>query len=295
MLVTILTPTYNRCDKLPVLKKSLESQINKNFEWMIVDDGSTDDTEIWAKQMQKDAEFPVRYIKKTNGGKHTALNIGVKEITSELTMIVDSDDILLPEAVELIEKYYEKYKNNKKVGVFSYLKVFSNGSAIVSMEQEEKITSYVQYRIKENRPGDMAEVFLTRVLKEFPFPEFTGERFLSEDIVWIQIGLKYDYVFINQPIYQCEYLDGGLTANDKKMKFASPLGSMMRGKMLMHSECGLKVNIKGAIIWNCYRREVTSMLPEEVRTTTMREKIFVLVTKLIGKYYNMRWKASYQG
>lgn len=294
MLVTILTPTYNRCDKLPTLKKSLENQTNKNFEWMIVDDGSTDDTEIWAKQMQEDAEFPVRYIKKTNGGKHTALNVGMKEITSELTMIVDSDDVLLPEAVELIEKYHEKYKNNKKIGAFSYLRVFSDGAAIVPMEQEEKIESYIKYRIKENRPGDMAEVFLTKVLKEFPFPEFPSERFLSEDVVWIQIGLKYDYVFINQPIYQCEYLDGGLTANDKKMKFASPLGSMMRGKMLMKKECGWKVNVKGAIIWNCYRQEVSSMIPDKVCTMTIREKTLVFATKFVGRYYNIKWKASYQ-
>ncbi len=295
MLVTILTPTYNRCDKLPVLKKSLENQTNKNFEWMIVDDGSTDETEKWVRRIQADAEFPIRYIKKINGGKHTALNVGVKEINSELIMIVDSDDILLPKAVELIEKYYEKYKNNKKIGVLSYLKVFSNGAAIVPMEQEEKVASYVQYRIKGSRPGDMAEVFLTRVLKEFPFPEFPGERFLSEDVVWIQIGLKYEYVFIDQPIYQCEYLDGGLTANDKKMKFASPLGSMMRGKMLMKKECGWKVNVKGAIIWNCYRQEVTGTIPEMVRMTTIREKVLVFATKLAGRYYNRRWKASYQG
>ncbi len=294
MLVTILTPTYNRCDKLPILKKSLENQINKNFEWMIVDDGSTDETEIWVKKIQANAEFSIRYIKKTNGGKHTALNIGVKKITSELTMIVDSDDILLPKAVELIEKYYEKYKDNKKIGVFSYLRVFSNGAAIVPLEQEEKVASYIQYRIKENRQGDMAEVFLTRVLKEFPFPEFAGERFLSEDVIWIQIGLKYEYVFIDQPIYQCEYLESGLTANDKKMKFASPLGSMMRGKMLMKPECGWKVNVKGAIIWNCYKREVSGTIPEMVRMTTIREKALVFATKLVGRYYNKKWKASYQ-
>lgn len=294
MLVTILTPTYNRCDKLPELKKSLENQTSKDFEWLIVDDGSTDQTDIWVKQTEKNVDFSVRYIKKTNGGKHTALNIGVKEITSELTVIVDSDDILLPQAVELIGEYYNKYKNNKNVGVLSYLRVFSDGTTIVPVDQEERVASYIQYRIKESRPGDMAEVFWTKALKEFPFPEFTGECFLSEDVVWIQIGLKYDYVFIDQPIYQCEYLEGGLTANDKKMKFASPLGSMMRGKMLMHPECGLKANIKGAVIWNCYRQEVISKVPPKVNITTLREKILVFATKIVGRYYNRKWKASYQ-
>lgn len=294
MLVTILTPTYNRCDKLPALKKSLENQKNKNFEWLIVDDGSTDQTADWVEQIKKETDFPVRYIKKANGGKHTALNTGVKEINSELTMIVDSDDVLLPDAVGLIEKYYEKYKSKKEIGVFSYLRVFSNGNAIVPMEQDEQVASYIQYRIKENRPGDMAEVFFTKVLKGFPFPEFSGERFLSEDVVWIQIGLKYKYVFINQPVYQCEYLEGGLTDNDKRIKFASPVGSMMRGKMLMSPECGLKINIKGAIIWNCYQQEIASKLPKEVDLITLREKILVFGTKLVGRYYNKKWKFSYQ-
>ena len=91
----------------------------------------------------------------------------------------------------------------------------------------------------------MAEVFRTEVLKKFPFPQFKGERFLSEDIVWIEIGLKYDCVFINQPVYQCEYLEDGLTANDKKMKFASP-GFMMRGKIFNEPRMWIEGKYKGS-------------------------------------------------
>lgn len=289
MLITILTPTYNRCKKLQDLMLSLKRQTNYNFEWLIVDDGSTDNTGTWVKEIEKEIDFSFRLVQKENGGKHTALNVGVANITSKLTIIVDSDDILLPNATQIIEEYYNEYKDDKGIGVFSFLKVFSDGREVVSMDKEEEIQSYIKYRIKYNRPGDMAEVFYTKALKEFPFPEFKGEKFLSEDVVWIQIGKKYKFLFINRPIYQCEYLESGLTANDKKIKFASPLGSMLRGKMLMSKECGIKANIKGAIIYNCYKLEVKSATSNLLKLNT-RMNLMVSLTKFLGKIYNKKWK-----
>lgn len=284
-LITIITPTYNRSNLIDNLYISLEKQSNHDFEWLVVDDGSIDDTKKVIENIKNKSTFPVRYIYKENGGKHTALNIGIRTISTELTMIVDSDDILLPDAVSEISRIYKKYKDNQEIGAYSFLRCYSNGKAIVGLEQEEFTTSYIKYRIKENRPGDMAEVFRTEVLKQFPFPEFSGEKFLSEDVVWIQIGLQYKFVFINKPIYQCEYLEGGLTSNDKKIKFASPLGSMMRGKQLMNKECGIVANIKGAIIYNSYN--IVSDC--KVRCDNMRQKMLVFLTKPAGMIFRKKW------
>lgn len=289
-LITIITPTYNRADKLPILYESLTKQTNKDFEWLIVDDGSLDTTEKCAEEFQKEWEFSVKYIKKENGGKHTALNIGIKTISTTLTMIVDSDDILLPDAVELIHEYYDKYKNNPEVGALTFLRSGKLGHPIVALPKEEYVDSYIKCRIRENRPGDMAEVFYTNALKEYPFPVFPGERFLSEDIIWIEFGKKYKHVFINKAIYQCEYLEGGLTDNDKPLKFASPLGSMMRGKMLMTRECGWKANIKGAIIYNCYKHEVKGKIPDNVKLKYLLDKILVFVTFPLGKIFYRKWR-----
>ena len=158
------------------------------------------------------------------------------------------------------------------------------------MEKDLFVESYIEYRIKGNRPGDMAEVFLTKALKEHPFPEFEGEKFVSEDIVWIQIGLKYKFLFVNKPIYQCEYLEDGLTTNDKKMKFASPKGSMLRGKMLMIPQCGWNVNLKGAIIYNCYSLELKGERPELLKLKSRREKLITYSLFMVGKYFNTKWK-----
>jgi hypothetical protein len=217
------------------------------------------------------------------------LNIGIRVIDTELTMIVDSDDILLEDAIETIEHYRNKYVL-QQLGAMSFLRCDKNRNAIVSLNQEEFVTSYIEYRIKGNRPGDMAEVFFTEVLKEFPFPEFEGEKFLSEDVVWIAIGEKHEFLFVNSPIYQCEYLNDGLTSNDKKMKFASPLGSMLRGKMLMRPRCGWKVNLKGAIIYNCYKMEIFEFYPKLLELKSLRERILVACTKKLGAYFNRKWK-----
>lgn len=288
--VTIITPTYNRAELLKNLYQSLEQQNNKDFEWLIVDDGSTDCTKEAVEEITDNASFHINYIWKENGGKHTALNVGIKTIHTELTMIVDSDDQLLPNAVDEICKVHHKYSSFDKIGVYSFLKCYSNGKPIVSLDKEEFVDSYVKYRIKENRPGDMAEVFKTCVLREFPFPEFQGEKFLSEDVVWIQIGLKYQYVFINKPIYQCEYLEGGLTANDKPMKFASPYGSMLRGKMLMNKECGIVQNFKGAIIYDCYRRNLTDVHLDERLNLNLRDRVMCILSEPISFYYFARWR-----
>ena len=203
-LVTVITPTYNRKSELKNLYYSLCKQTNYDFRWLIADDGSRDETDQYIEKIKREPKFKIEYIKKANGGKHTALNTGVKQIKTELTMIVDSDDCLLPDAIEIISGIYSKYKDNMKIGSFTFLKIKSDGKAVVSLEENELVANYIKYRIKENRPGDMAEVFRTNVLKENQFPEFPNERFLSEDVCWIEIGKKYDSVYINKAIYECE-------------------------------------------------------------------------------------------
>lgn len=286
-MVTIITPTYNRKTELEKLFYSLCRQSNSDFRWLVVDDGSEDETEKYIEDIRRDARFKIDYIKKENGGKHTALNLGIRHVNTQLTMIVDSDDILLPDAVEEISNIYNKYKDNKKIATFTFLKVNVDGKAIVPLEKEEFIANYIEYRIKGNKPGDMAEVFRTSVMKEYPFPEFEQEKFVSEDVCWIEIGKKYDSVYIDKAIYQCEYLNDGLTCNDKPLKFKSPNGSMLRGKQLMSRECGIIANVKGAIIYNCYKLESNC---NKVPLVSNYQKLLVCLTKPLGAYFHKKWK-----
>ena len=294
-LITVITPTYNRGNRLYELFSSLQNQTDYDFEWMIVDDGSSDNTEAIVRGFTAQAKYTIQYLKKENGGKHTALNFGIPQILTDLTIIVDSDDTLLPDAVTTIKEYYAKYKERIEIGVFSFLRENSQHNILVKAPRDEFVGSYVKERIRGNLPGDMAEVFLTKALREFPFPEFQGEKFMSEDVVWIPLGMKYQTLFVNKVIYRCEYLEDGLTQNDKRHKFASPFGSMMRGKMLMNKECGLKARVKGAIIYNCFGKEVKQNIPKQLELQCIEDKILLKLTVLPGIFYNRKWKKITNG
>jgi len=287
--LTIITPTYNRANLLVKLYQSLEQQTNKDFCWLVVDDGSSDNTYEVVRAFAKSASFNIVCVKKSNGGKHTALNYGIKSIATPLTMIVDSDDYLTSDAVSCIINVYHKYMQYENISAYTFLKGNSNGNHTVTIESDEFVENYINYRIKGHRPGDMAEVFKTEYLKRFPFPEYENEKFISEDIVWIQIGKISNAVYVNKVIYICEYLKGGLTDSDKKMKFLSPLGSMMRGKQLMSMECGAKENVRGAIIYNVYAHEARKKGINNMISLSHREKVLICSTKLLALYYYKKW------
>ena len=110
MYITILTPTYNRGENLKKLYKSLLKQKDNRFEWLIVDDGSTDGTKKIIDEFLMDSKINIKYLYKKNGGKHTALNLGIKEINTDLIFIVDSDDYLNDNAIQSINEVHEKYR-----------------------------------------------------------------------------------------------------------------------------------------------------------------------------------------
>lgn len=292
MKITVLTPTYNRAHTLPVLYKSLLEQTSNDFEWLVVDDGSVDNTESLILGYIAEGKIDVRYIKQENGGKHRALNRGIAAIDSVLTIIVDSDDYLSDDAIETILKYYEKYEENEMIAGFSFLKAYSSTRSVIgdNYPQEEFEDNYIECRIKKDVKGDKAEVFYTDILKKYNFTEFENEKFLSEDVVWIEMAKSYDMVYINKPIYFCEYLEGGLSKSDKKIKFNSPLGSMYRGKQLMYEKMNVSTRIKGAIIYNCYKKEVKGALPDILKITRLKDKALVSLTKWLGCIYNKKWK-----
>lgn len=288
MKISIITPTYNRKHTLDRLYNSLVSQSLSDFEWIVVDDGSIDNTKSLVDNFKDENIIDINYIYKSNGGKHTALNEGIQAASGDMIIIVDSDDYLESNAVETIANYFETYKDKKNICGFSFLKTKSTGENTGDrFLKDEEISNYIDCRINSNIKGDKAEVFFTDVLKQYPFPEFKGEKFISEDIVWIEIAKKYDTVHINKSIYICEYLEGGLTDSDKRMKFASPKGSMLRGKQMMYHQCNFKFRLKGAIIYNCYKMETDNF---KIEIDSIFNKLLICLTYPLGYVFNKKWK-----
>ena len=215
-------------------------------------------------------------------------------ISNEITFIVDSDDYLSSDAVKTVCYYCEKYEGNKKIAGISFLRAYPEKKEVIGKQYDETefISNYIDCRINKKISGDKAEVFFTNILKKFPFPKFEGEMFLSEDIVWIEMAKQYDMVYINEAIYYCDYLEDGLSFNDKKVKFNSPLGSMLRGKQMMYKKIKFKTRVKGSIIYNCYKKEVKGNIPQLVKLKNRSDKLLVIITKFLGEFYNKKWKKS---
>lgn len=292
MTITILTPTFNRGDRLQSLWDSLYKQTVKDFEWLVVDDGSTDTTKNLITQLQEKSDFPIRYIYKSNGGKHTALNAGIQTICSELIFIVDSDDYVTDDAVESILKIHKKYESNNKICGYAFLRAFPDGEVNgKKFDKEEKIGSYIDVRVNGNDTGaDKAEVFRTHCLKEFPFPEYPNEKFLGEDLVWIRMARKYEMVHINKAIYVGNYLEGGLTNNRRKHNIASPVGCMHRAEEFMESDLKTRYRIKGGLQYIVYGRVAGVKVADLIRKS--RHKVLATVCIPGGLFLYARWNKT---
>lgn len=289
--VTIITPAYNRAKHLKDLYESLKKQTVRDFEWLIVDDGSTDRTEQTVREFCAEEQVRIRYLKRSVcGGKHRALNMGIPAIETELTFIVDSDDYLPEDAVGTVLTYHEKYKGQEGLCGYSFLRCFPDGTVNTAyFKQDEEISTYRDVRINGGIGGDKAEVFYTRILKQFPFPEYEGERFLPEDLVWMQMSGPYQMVHINKCIYIGEYLVGGLTNSGRAMKIHSPRGMQQRSLVYLHDDgvC-LKVQVKMMLLYIIYGR-FAGTAPGRLYREVPRKLLFIVLL-LPGCLLYRKWK-----
>lgn len=290
MMITVLTPTFNRGGRLQSLWDSLQKQTVKDFEWLVVDDGSTDGTKDLITQLQEKSDFPIRYIYKNNGGKHTALNVGIQTICSELIFIVDSDDCVTDDAVESILKIHKKYRSQNNICGYAFLRAFPDGKVNgKKFDVDEKIGSYIDVRVNGDDTGaDKAEVFKTHCLKEFPFPEYPNEKFLGEDLVWVRMARKYEMVHINKAIYVGNYLEDGLTNNRRKHNIASPIGCMHRAEEFMESDLKTRYRIKGGLQYIVYGRFAGVKVVDLIRKS--RHKVLATVCTPGGLFLYSRWR-----
>lgn len=253
MFLTILTPTYNRVHTLDKLYKSLLNQTFDNFNWLIVDDGSTDDTARLVDEFIRSKKLNISYLYKTNGGKHSAVNLGIENISTELVFIVDSDDYLTCDAVEIIYDKWVKYKNKPDIASFWFLQKNNEGDIIGDIfPYAEYIGNYVDVMINGRIKGDKKSVYYTDVRKKFLFPEFKNENFIGESTIHKRISTTYNSVFINIPIYISEYLIDGLTHLGLEMRINNPLGGIENSKEFLTRDVNFFIRVKKMILYNVY-------------------------------------------
>ncbi len=220
-MITVFTPTYNRGLLLRRLYESLLGQTVYDFEWIIVDDESTDDTQLFLENVTNmNTPFPVRAFGQKHGGKHRAINLALKYAKGSYFFIVDSDDWLPKNAIALLTKWLKEIEGVPYLCGVAGQKALADGKTVGSSFacDKEYIDASSLERKKLRIGGDKAEVFETEVLRAHPFPEFEGEFFVTEAVCWNAIAADgYKLRWYQEPIYYCEYLEDGLTktgAND---------------------------------------------------------------------------------
>lgn len=251
MRITVFTPTYNRGYIIQNLYRSLQRQTFRDFEWVVVDDGSTDNTEMLFSEYLKDEnDFHITYVRRENGGKHRAINQGISMAQGELFFIVDSDDYLTDTALETIDRVEKSIPETEKknFGGVCGQKGYSTERGIGKTFEGEYLDITMLQRPQYGIWGDKSEVFYTDLLRKYPFPEFPGENFLTECVVWDKIANDgYKLRFFNEIIYICDYLPDGLTAHSAQLFQSTP-----KGYGLYLYQSALYKKIVGVDKWNRY-------------------------------------------
>lgn len=248
-MITVFTPTYNRFHTLTRLYQSLRNQDCFDFEWIVINDGSTDETDVLFKQWkQENHSFPIRYYIVPNGGKQRAINRALQLAKGEYFFIVDSDDLLRPNAISFIKKGFESLPEDDSIIGISTVKGDFKENPIGQKPLIDEIKGYVDLtnleRPKYKLQADMAEVFFTSKLRQYQFPVWEGEKFTPEAVVWDQLALDgYKIRWYNQIIYLCEYQVDGLTNSSWNLLKRNPMGYAMLFNTQLKYVSGIKNRI----------------------------------------------------
>ena len=291
VLLTILTPTYNRAHTLPECYRSLMEQTCLDFEWVVADDGSTDETEAFMESLPR-GNFPIRYFKKENGGKHTALNAAHPYIHGKYILILDSDDRLTPDAVECTAAAWSRFENDSSVGIVTLLKGSDPEHPNCYAADEGVPVDIMAYHRICPVSNDACEVIRTELFLALPFPVFQGERFLSEGALWNRVSFTHKCVYVNRVVYLCSYLEDGLTNSGKQLRIRNPLGGMYTADLNMAKKNGWKRRLKNGLLFVCYG--FFAKLPPRKMIARSGHKPVAILCLPLGLLLYLYWKKKYQ-
>lgn len=249
-MITILTPTFNRAHTLERAFLSLIKQTDYGFEWLVVNDGSTDQTSSLIRNMAKYAPFRIRLVVQENGGKHTAINAGVSLAKGDWIFILDSDDALTPDAVASVRQEIKLHKSSSLVGI-CFRRANFHGQMIGKEVKGKKRMHIHPTDAGGLLEGDLAYIFKRSALIGCPFPVFPDEKFVPELFVWNKLGDLGLIVYrVDRFIYLCDYLPDGYTFNFKENLRANPKGFLIFYSAQIKREAKVQRKIK-CIVRSC--------------------------------------------
>lgn len=286
MKISVLTPTYNRANLLERLYKSLikNSKYNVDIEWLIMDDGSIDDTKAIIEGYINENKINVQYFHQENQGKMVAINNLVDKSNGDLIIECDSDDYFTENAFKIINEEYNKYKDDNKAYALCFLKYDQDGNNIGNEFKKKRTTMFDLY-FKEGETGEKALVFFTNIRKKYKHELEKGENFVTEARMYHKMDQDYDIICINTSIMICEYQKEGYTQNINKQFRENPFGYYEYFKEILGRDfSGVKFNkrlyaIKHYILFTVLTRKKLNVK----MIKQLKNKLLAFILYLPGK------------
>lgn len=282
MKITVFTPTYNRAHMLKSVFESLLRQTSKDFEWLLVDDGSTDNTKEMIQDFQQQADFPVVYVWKENGGKHTAYNLALEHARGRWFVCLDSDDMLVPDAIAQIVARLEAMPSAQ--GVVAYKADGRNANIGDFLPTNVESLHLWEIGIRYGCTGDYVFVYDTDIARKHPFPVFSGERFSPEGVVLD--CLECNMVIVHQVLMICEYQIDGYTNNFATLMMKNPCGFSMVYMQRIDMPTGYIQRWMNAGKYHCFRKLGKKQVPQYQGD----HKLLVFFAVALGALFRLYYK-----
>lgn len=271
--LTVFTPAYNRGYIIKNCYDSLCRQTCKDFIWLVVDDGSTDNTADLIKEWQKiDNGFEIRYIYKENGGMHTAHNTAYENIDTELNVCVDSDDYMTDDAVEKVIAFWSEYGSSEYAGIIA-LDIYDSNRKVIGCELPNKKSTTLMGFYNNGGSGDKKLIYRTDIIKSTPpYPEFEGEKYVGLAYKYHIIDETKELLIMNEPVCIVNYQETGSSATMWKQYYNNPKGFAFFRKNEMKYQQGI------ALIKTCIHYVSSCIIAKEYReifTTSANIKVLL--------------------
>lgn len=253
--ITVFTAIHNRAYCIIDLYESLCRQSCVDFEWMVIDDGSTDNISDIMQSFIDEGKITIHYSSQKWQGKHVAINNGVCKARGEFFFIVDSDDYLTDDAIEYISRQCHNIKDREEIAGVSGLDIDVQGNYVSKFTSSECIECIpLEIRTNYKVRGDLSEVFRTEVLRNLLFPTIEGERFCSEAVLIARLSKKlYKLIYYPKVIKVVRYLPDGLSASIDEIRIRNPRLSMLLYQELLALEAPLVEKIKWSVnLWRFF-------------------------------------------
>jgi len=236
---SICTPVFNRAHLLPRLYSSLLLNIDENisFEWLIVDDGSSDDIAAFISMVKADAKLDIRYIKKANEGKHSCMNVFFAQAQGELTLILDSDDKLVKDALKQVKGIWESLAEREDIaGIIGLCLDMATKKPSAQCFFDDPIEStLLENAYKYNMKGDRCDFTRTSLFQDKSFPIYSDEKFMPEAVVTVLFDADYKYYCTNLAFKEIEYQADGLTNTYAALAMNNPKGMALRFEVVLNN------------------------------------------------------------